>query len=161
MKIHGPEDFMNINLYHGGVSLGSVMMSDAEHERQQRARNEHQQFAPAEPWRIPRRQLGQNMYSRHIKECTGTKQHRNAGSVEVCERFLAFLKEKISLHFSDFMILCFAILTWLRLKYVMSARRGAAAENIIKCLRIRVRSRPSCIKNETRPNAAGAYKTYD
>lgn len=39
---------------------------------------------------------------------------------------------------------------------VRIAISGAANENIIKCLRTRIRSRPSCIKKETKPNAAGA-----
>ncbi len=36
--------------------------------------------------------------------------------------------------------------------------RGAAKEKINKWRRIRLRSTPSDIKNETRPKAAGAYQ---
>jgi hypothetical protein len=41
---------------------------------------------------------------------------------------------------------------------VITAIMGAAMANMIKCLRIRARSRPSWSKNETRPNAAGAFE---
>ena len=37
------------------------------------------------------------------------------------------------------------------------AKTGAAIENTARCLRIRARSNPSCIKKDTRPNAAGAW----
>ena len=40
--------------------------------------------------------------------------------------------------------------------YVVNAIVGAANENVIRCFRIFVRSTPSCIRNVTRPNAAGA-----
>lgn len=46
--------------------------------------------------------------------------------------------------------------TWLRPKYVIIVSSGAAAENTARCFRILVRSKPSCIKNETKPKAAGA-----
>ena len=40
----------------------------------------------------------------------------------------------------------------------MIASKGAAAEKAARCLRILVRSNPSCNKNDTRPNAAGAFE---
>ena len=40
----------------------------------------------------------------------------------------------------------------------MMANKGAAAENAARCLRILVRSRPSCSRKDTRPNAAGALE---
>ena len=38
---------------------------------------------------------------------------------------------------------------------------GAAMENTIRCLRTRCLSKPSCIKNETRPNAAGPFSKFN
>lgn len=43
---------------------------------------------------------------------------------------------------------------------VNKAIKGAAKENINKCRRIRFRSIPSDIKNETKPKAAGAYSKH-
>ena len=40
--------------------------------------------------------------------------------------------------------------------YVVKAKVGAAKENVKRCFRILVLSTPSCNKNVTRPNAAGA-----
>lgn len=42
-------------------------------------------------------------------------------------------------------------------KYVRRARIGAAKENTKRCLPIFFLSTPSCSKNDTKPNAAGAY----
>ena len=50
-------------------------------------------------------------------------------------------------------------ITWPSPKYVMTASRGADNENTARCLRIRFLSNPSCKRNDTRPNAAGAYNT--
>jgi hypothetical protein len=41
---------------------------------------------------------------------------------------------------------------------VTIAIMGAASANIVKCRLTLTLSRPSCIKNETNPNAAGAYE---
>lgn len=46
--------------------------------------------------------------------------------------------------------------TWLRPKKVSMARTGAASAKTRRCLRMRFLSRPACIRNDTRPNAAGA-----
>ena len=43
-------------------------------------------------------------------------------------------------------------------KYVTRARQGAAKENTNRCLPIFFLSTPSCSRNDTRPNAAGACK---
>jgi hypothetical protein len=52
----------------------------------------------------------------------------------------------------------YAILTFPIPKYVTSARHGAAREKINKCLLIFFLSTPSWRRNDTSPNAAGAYK---
>ena len=49
-----------------------------------------------------------------------------------------------------------SVLTWLRPKYVIMAKSGAAAEKTARCFLILFRSNPSCSKNDTNPNAAGA-----
>lgn len=49
-------------------------------------------------------------------------------------------------------------LTWLRPKKVSMARTGAARAKTRRCLRMRFLSRPACIRNDTRPNAAGACR---
>lgn len=48
--------------------------------------------------------------------------------------------------------------TWLRPKKVSMARTGAASAKTRRCLRMRFLSRPACIRNDTRPNAAGACR---
>lgn len=50
------------------------------------------------------------------------------------------------------------IFTWLRPKKVSMARTGAARAKTRRCLRMRFLSRPACIRNDTRPNAAGACR---
>lgn len=48
------------------------------------------------------------------------------------------------------------LLTLFNTKKVSIAPMGAAAEKASRCLLIRLLSRPSWRRNETRPNAAGA-----
>lgn len=48
------------------------------------------------------------------------------------------------------------ISTDLSIMNVTIAIRGAASANTIKCFLTRTLSRPSCIRNETKPKAAGA-----
>lgn len=49
-------------------------------------------------------------------------------------------------------------LTLLNPKYVSMDMAGAASAKTSKCFLIRFRSRPACIRKETSPNAAGAWK---
>lgn len=41
------------------------------------------------------------------------------------------------------------------------ARTGAASAKTRRCLRIRFLSRPACIRNDTRPKAAGAWRRQE
>jgi hypothetical protein len=57
----------------------------------------------------------------------------------------------------NYLLKLFFKVTDLRMMNVNMPINGAAIENIIKCLRTRCLSKPSCIKNETKPNAAGPF----
>lgn len=161
-----------------------MVVADGQHQRDETPQHQSQDLhlaqslVPASSGRsvavTSAADLREDVHSGHVEEGAGRKEHGDASCVDVRQRLLAALRgrreeggfqmratldsgrEAQKEQRSCCSGRSFSSFTWLRPKKVSMARSGAASAKTRRCLRMRFLSRPACIRNDTRPKAAGA-----